>query len=36
LNVVTLLRSHMLIGETEVIPVNDNIAMRKALGHWES
>jgi len=35
LNVVTLLRSHMLIGKTEVIPVNDNIAMRKARGHWE-
>ena len=36
LNVVTLLRSNILIGETEVIPVNDNIAMRKAAGHWES
>ena len=35
LNVVTLLRSHMLIGKTEVIPVNDNIAMRKARGHWD-
>jgi hypothetical protein len=34
--VATLLRSQMLIGKTEVMPVNDNIAMRKARGHWES
>ena len=32
MNVAALLRSQMLIGKTEVIPVNDNIAMRKG---WE-
>ena len=32
--VTALLRSQMLIGKTEVLPVNDNIATRKQRGHW--
>ena len=32
--VTALLRSQMLIGKTEVLPVNDNIATRKERGHW--
>ena len=31
-----LLSGNMLIGKTEVLPVNDGIAARKARGHWES
>ena len=34
--VSALLRGQMLIGKTEVMPVNDSIAARKARGHWES
>ena len=34
--VSALLRGQMPIGKTEVVPVNDNIAMRNARGHWES
>ena len=34
--VTALLRGNMLIGKTEVLPVNDGIAARKARGHWES
>ena len=34
--VTALLRGNMLIGKTEVLPVNDGIAMRKQRGHWES
>ena len=34
--VSALLRGQMLIGKTEVMPVNDNIAARKARGWWES
>jgi hypothetical protein len=34
--VTALLRGQMLIGKTEVMPVSDNIAMRKQRGHWES
>lgn len=34
--VSALLREPMLAGKTEVLPVNDNIAMRKQRGHWES
>ena len=32
--VTALLRGQMLIGKTEVLPVNDNIATRKQRGHW--
>ena len=32
--VTALLRGNMLIGKTEVLPVNDGIAARKARGHW--
>ena len=32
--VSTLLRGQMLIGRTEVLPVTDGIAGRKARGHW--
>ena len=31
-----LLRPQMLIGKVEVMPVNDNITMRKNRGHWGS
>ena len=34
--VSALLREQMLIGKTEVMPVNDSIAMRKQRGHWAS
>ncbi len=34
--VSTLLREQMLIGKTEVMPVDDSIAMRKQRGHWAS
>ena len=34
--VSALLRGQMLIGRTEVMPVIDNIAIRKQRGHWES
>ena len=34
--VSALLRGQMLIGKTEVMPVIDNIAIRKQRGHWES
>ena len=34
--VSTLLRGQMLIGRTEVLPVTDGIAARKARGWWES
>ena len=34
--VSALLRGQMLIGRTEVLPVTDGIAGRKARGHWES
>ena len=34
--VTALLRGNMLIGKTEVLPVNDGIAARKARRHWES
>ena len=32
--VSALLRGQMLIGRTEVLPVTDGIAGRKARGHW--
>jgi hypothetical protein len=32
--VTALLRSQMIIGRTEVLPVNDGIANRKARGWW--
>ena len=32
--VTALLRGQMLIGKTEVLPVNDNIPTRKQRGHW--
>jgi len=34
--VTALLRGLMLIGKTEVLPVTDGIAARKARGWWES
>ena len=34
--VSALLRGQMLIGKTEVMPVNDGISMRKQRVHWES
>ena len=34
--VTALLSGNMQIGKTEVLPVNDGIAARKARGHWES
>ena len=34
--VTALLRGNMLIGKTEVLPVNDGVAARKARRHWES
>ena len=34
--VSALVREQMLIGKTEVMPVNDSIAIRKQRGHWES
>ena len=32
--VTNLLRGMMIIGKVEVMPVNDQIAQRKARGHW--
>ncbi len=32
--VTELLRGQRDIGKTEVVPVNDNIAIRKERGHW--
>jgi len=34
--VTNLPRGHMLIGEVEVMLVNDQVAQRKARGHWET
>ena len=34
--VTALLRGNMLIGKTEVLPVYDGVAARKARRHWES
>mgnify|MGYP001391282295 CR=1 FL=1 len=34
--VANSLHGQMLIGKTEAMPVNENISMEKARGHWES